>query len=91
MLEGGGPRVSQLDGTAFQVCLTRTSSQGGVREIKQLKRGTVARTESTESWCKRMIRESMGVRRLAVQSASTKTLRTWLARAFIVHLTVKWS
>jgi hypothetical protein len=45
-----GRGVSQLGGTAFQVCLTRMSSQGGVRSFAQLWSGTAAsRTETTES------------------------------------------
>ena len=62
VLKGGGPRDSQLEGTVFHECLTRMSSQRGVRGITRLaNRGAIARIENTESWCKRMIRGLVGI------------------------------
>ena len=61
-MKGGGPRDSQLDGTVFHECLTRMSSQRGVRGITRFaNRGAIARIENTESWYKRMIRGRVGI------------------------------
>ena len=62
VLKGGGPRDSQLDGTVFHECLTRMSSQRGVRGITRLASGgAMARIENTENWRKRMIRGLVGI------------------------------
>ena len=44
---GGLPTVSQLGGTVFQVCLARTSSQGGARGFAKLWMAAAASTKNS--------------------------------------------
>ncbi len=70
---GGWPRVSQLGGTTFQVCLTRRSSQGDARGVAKLAKVAAARTKSRESWWQRMIRGPTMVKRAKGERAHRNT------------------